>query len=73
MHSDILEIMGGTELSFKPRFRVGSNNVGMLLNVKVTFYRHRFFSFRRNHLESIRLMCRGKSTEFIIKINVLLP
>lgn len=50
MHSDILEVMGGTELSFKPRYRVGSNNVGMLLNIKEAFYRHRFFSFRRSHL-----------------------
>lgn len=73
MHFDILEIMGGTELSFKPRYRVGSNNVGLLLNVKITFKWHRFFSFRWNHLKSIHLMCHGKSMEFTIEINVLLP
>lgn len=38
MHSDILEVMGGTELPFKPRYGVGSNNIGLLVNVKVTFY-----------------------------------
>lgn len=70
MHSDILEVMGvGTELSSEPRYRVGPDDVGLGLNVNVTF-RHGSPSFRRSDLESIRLMCHGESTESIIENNV---
>lgn len=68
MHSNILEVMGvGTELSPEPRYRIGSDDIGLWLNVT---FRHGSSSFRRSDLESICLMCHGESTEFIIENNV---